>query len=537
MNSPVVKFTNVSKSYSMFKKRSDKLLEILSFRNRKKQNSFSALSNVSFEVFKGETIGIIGINGSGKSTLSSLLAQVTPQTSGNIYIKGETSLVAISVGLNNQLTGLENIELKCLMHGLTKGQIKEITPDIIEFADIGDFIKQPLKSYSSGMRSRLGFAISVHIQPDILVIDEALSVGDSTFYQKCLDKFDEFKKQGKTIFFISHSLSQVRTISDRILWLNFGKVEKFGDKNKVAMEYSKFIKWFNELSKQEQKKYRQKMLSEQMNVKNQDLMAPKSRRKPKKKTKRKLSLILQICLFLSLFLFSTLLMFVDHPIKAIKGDFESFVKEKNQVIEQKDSTKETIVEMDEPGYITEQRAIIYKDDNLEEKNIEIPFASKVHVIEEIDGSTYKVSFKENVGFIKTDAVEIMDEKMKESSITIVDFLPFLPEQFKESYAFFFTFLNTKYDVIKDSLRGLTKEYTDNFGRTVLEYDNISYIFNYEKKSIAIQVKDVLMSETLMTKIVDESTLTSKDNQLYYFSTKAYGIYIDMENKSITFQVD
>lgn len=539
MKKPVVKFTNVFKTYSMFKKKSDKLLEILSL--KKSGKSFSALSNVSFEVFEGETIGIIGINGSGKSTLSNLLAQVTPQTSGDIYINGETSLVAISVGLNNQLSGLENIELKCLMHGLTKEQIKKITPDIIEFADIGDFIKQPLKSYSSGMRSRLGFAISAHIQPDILIVDEALSVGDSTFYKKCLNKFDEFKKQGKTIFFISHSLSQVRNISDRILWLNFGKVKMFGDKVEVAKKYSNFIKWFNELSKQDQRKYRQKMLSNQMNVKDsvyQDLKVSRSRRHPKKKTKKKISFVLQIGILFFLFLYSILLMFVDYPVKAIKDNFETPIKGNTQKIEENDSANEPIVEVNESGYITEKKAIIYKDADLEEKITEVPFASKVNIIEEINGLAYKVNFEENVGFIQPEIVDIMDDKeIKKSSITIEDLLPMFPRQFKESYSFFLTFLNTGYDELKGNLHGLTDEYMDDFGRTILEYDNVSYIFNKSNNSVAIQLNDVMMSETVLTEAIAKSALASNDGNLYYLSTKAYGIYIDIENDSITFKLN
>jgi teichoic acid transport system ATP-binding protein len=259
---PKIKLTNVSKKYSLFKKKSDKLLDIFSLNNKPK--SFYALRNISFEVFEGETIGVIGINGSGKSTLSHLLSQVTSPTSGEIEINGNISLVAISGGLNNHLTGLENIELKCLMHGMDKRDIEEVTPKIIEFADLGDFIHQPIKSYSSGMKSRLGFAISVHLNPDILIVDEALSVGDQTFYDKCINKFNEFKQQGKTMFFISHSLSQIRSIADRVLWLNFGQIQEFGATEEVLTKYQDFIKWYKHLSETEKNAYRKQLLKEQM---------------------------------------------------------------------------------------------------------------------------------------------------------------------------------------------------------------------------------------------------------------------------------
>ncbi|MFJ8242122.1 teichoic acids export ABC transporter ATP-binding subunit TagH [Bacillus tropicus] len=254
-----VKFEHVTKKYKMYSKSSDKLKDLF-FRNANGDYHY-ALNNVSFEVPEGEIVGIVGLNGSGKSTLSNLIAGVTIPNKGKVTINGSASLIAISSGLNNQLTGIENIELKALMMGLTKEKIKEITPKVIEFADIGKFMYQPVKTYSSGMKSRIGFAISVHINPDILVIDEALSVGDQTFTKKCLDKMNEFKEQGKTIFFISHSLSQVKNFCTKALWLHYGRFKEYGDVHEVVGHYEGFLKRYNQMTAEEREKQKEEELS------------------------------------------------------------------------------------------------------------------------------------------------------------------------------------------------------------------------------------------------------------------------------------
>ncbi|MRG85084.1 ABC transporter ATP-binding protein [Salinibacillus xinjiangensis] len=258
-----VKFKSVYKTFELHAKKSEKILNLFSM-SKKKGKEFLALKDISFEIFEGETVGLVGLNGSGKSTVSNILAGVIQPSTGHVEINGETSLIAISAGLNGSLTGIENIELKCMMHGLTKEKIKEITPTIVEFADIGNYINQPVKDYSSGMKSRLGFAISVHTDPDILIIDEALSVGDSTFTQKCLNKMDEFKEQGKTIVFISHSAGQMKEFCDRVIWLHYGTVKETGSSTEVVENYQNFTKWFNKLSDADKRAHKQEMISTQV---------------------------------------------------------------------------------------------------------------------------------------------------------------------------------------------------------------------------------------------------------------------------------
>lgn len=245
---------NISKKYKLYKNTKERLLDLITPKNY--GEDFYAVTSVDFIAEKGDIIGFVGVNGSGKSTLSNIIAGIVPQTTGTVKINGQASLIAVAAGLKNDLTGRDNIELKLLMLGFNKDEIKALEPDIIEFAELEKFIDQPVKSYSSGMKSRLGFAISVNIDPDILIIDEALSVGDKAFAEKSLNKMKEFKQKGKTMIFVSHSIGQMKEFCEKILWLEYGMVKEFGTVEEVIPKYEKFLKDFKKMTKQERKAYR-----------------------------------------------------------------------------------------------------------------------------------------------------------------------------------------------------------------------------------------------------------------------------------------
>ena len=216
---------------------------------------FYALRDISLKIKKGDVVGILGTNGSGKSTLAQVLAGISEIDEGKITINGEQALISINTGLNNQLTGLENINVKGALLGFNKKKIQGITDGVIEFAELGDFLYQPVKTYSSGMKSRLGFSISLALDPDILIVDEALSVGDKGFAKKCLKRMKQLRNEKeKTILFISHSLPQVRGFCRTGIWIDGGRLKEMGDIDTVCDHYSEYVEELNEMPKKEKKK-------------------------------------------------------------------------------------------------------------------------------------------------------------------------------------------------------------------------------------------------------------------------------------------
>ncbi len=214
---------NVSKVYKLFTKPADRVIDALHLAPWKKVPEHHALNDVSFEVKQGEMVGIIGTNGSGKSTILKIITGVLHPTQGDVKVNGRISaLLELGAGFNREYTGIENIYLNGTMIGFSKEEIDAKLKDILDFADIGDFVYQPVKTYSSGMFVRLAFAVAINIEPEILIVDEALAVGDVFFQAKCYRKFDEFKKKGKTILFVSHDLSSIVKYCDRVVLLNKG---------------------------------------------------------------------------------------------------------------------------------------------------------------------------------------------------------------------------------------------------------------------------------------------------------------------------
>ena len=257
MGSIAIEAKGLRKSYQIYHGTRDKWRELLP--THREDAAFWALRDVDLRIEAGEAVGIIGVNGSGKTTLSNLIAGVAKPTGGELTVNGTTAMIAVSAGLNLRLTGLENIEMKGLLIGLSRQRIRELMPQIIAFADIGEHIDQPVKTYSSGMRSRLAFAISINIDPDILVIDEGLSVGDTTFVDRCLERMKRFQEDGKTMLLTGHSTAQLRDFCQRLIWLEGGRVRMDGPMEPVMAEYNTFIKWYRTLSNREQRDYTQQI--------------------------------------------------------------------------------------------------------------------------------------------------------------------------------------------------------------------------------------------------------------------------------------
>lgn len=235
--SPVLTVEQVSKSYLLHETPGRRLLSLASGGRWAKAQAFQALSDVSFEVAAGESVGIIGVNGSGKSTLLQLIAGTLTPTSGQVGLRGRVAaLLELGAGFNPELTGRENLSLGAHLHGLQADQVRTRLPAMIAFADIGDFIDQPVKFYSSGMFVRVAFALIAHVDADVMIVDEALAVGDAVFSQKCMRFLNAFMQRG-TLIFVSHDMASIRALCNRVIWLEHGKVKAEGDPKRVGDAY------------------------------------------------------------------------------------------------------------------------------------------------------------------------------------------------------------------------------------------------------------------------------------------------------------
>ena len=235
-----VRAAGLSKQYDIFPRPIDRVLEAVT--RRKRHTTFPALTDVTFEVERGETIGIIGQNGAGKSTLLKLLCNVTSPTQGTLETRGSiASILELGTGFHPEFTGRDNAALNAAILGLSPADIRRRLPDILEFSELGSFLDRPVKTYSSGMYMRLAFSVAVNVDPDILVIDEALAVGDGHFQKKCIDKIRQFQEQQKTILFCSHALYYITQICRRTLWLDHGQMMRYGPSVDVVHEYETFL--------------------------------------------------------------------------------------------------------------------------------------------------------------------------------------------------------------------------------------------------------------------------------------------------------
>ena len=248
MSGAAVVARDVSKVYrrflhkNQFKTLKSALLKGSLLSDLRPDQTFTALDGVSFEVPAGSTFGVIGENGSGKSTLLKLMAGITKPTSGSLHVQGRVSaLIELGAGFHPEISGRENVAINGIMLGLTRRQVDERFDEIVDFAELRDFIDAPVKTYSSGMYMRLGFAVAIHVEPEVLLIDEVLAVGDEAFTRKCLDKIGEFRRRGRTILLVTHSLGLAEKMCDEVLWLRRGTTAGQGDPKRVVDAYLTYV--------------------------------------------------------------------------------------------------------------------------------------------------------------------------------------------------------------------------------------------------------------------------------------------------------
>ena len=242
MSEIAIAVNHLNKIYRLYDKPIDRLKESLGLSRKKKYKEHYALRDVSFTVEKGETVGIIGTNGSGKSTILKIITGVLNATGGEVQVNGRISaLLELGAGFNMEYSGIENIYLNGTMIGFSREEIDARLDDILKFADIGDFVYQPVKTYSSGMFVRLAFAVAINIEPEILIVDEALSVGDVFFQAKCYHKFEEFRKKGKTLLLVTHDLGSVAKYCNRVILLNKGNKVAEGRPKEIIDMYKKIL--------------------------------------------------------------------------------------------------------------------------------------------------------------------------------------------------------------------------------------------------------------------------------------------------------
>ncbi len=238
MPSTAVEFSSVSKSYSIYSAPGDRLKELMTFNQRRFHTDYWALRDVSFEVQRGETFCVVGENGSGKSTLLQICAGVLEPTSGTTTVNGRVSaLLELGSGFNPEFSGRDNVYLNGAILGFSNKEMDRRFAEIAEFAEIGEFIDQPVKTYSSGMVVRLAFSVAIHVDPEILLVDEALAVGDVYFRQRCMRKVHELRGRGITILFVSHATSDIKALGDRAIWLDHGAIRAVGKADLVVMQY------------------------------------------------------------------------------------------------------------------------------------------------------------------------------------------------------------------------------------------------------------------------------------------------------------